>query len=191
MSFEFKYPFLKWLTTYFGVMAGQGSPITWSAVHKAHHKNVDSHDDPHSPIHGLIRGFIFMDFAPYDPRMVLRLTREKAHVFIHNYYMILLVGSWILSVMIGLPEVITATGLSILCSNVANWLGHTNIGYKNFGNESQDRNHWLGAIYFFGEGWHNNHHAKPNKYSFQHKWWEFDLGGFIIKHILADKTTLK
>ena len=172
-------------------MSGQGSPIAWSAVHKAHHKNVDQHNDPHSPVHGFLRGFVFMEFAPYDVRTVVRLTKEKAHVFIHNYYLLILVGSWVLGVLVGLPEVIAATSLSILCTNVGNWLGHTAIGYKNFGNDSEDRNHWLGAIYFFGDGWHNNHHAKPNSFTTQVKWWEFDIAGFVIKHLLADKTTLK
>jgi hypothetical protein len=32
----------------------------------------------------------------------------------------------------------------------------------------------------FGEGYHNNHHAKPRCAAHGHKWWEFDLTRYLI-----------
>ena len=35
----------------------------------------------------------------------------------------------------------------------------------------------------WGEGWHNNHHAKPNNKIFGERAWELDIGGYFIKLI--------
>jgi stearoyl-CoA desaturase (delta-9 desaturase) len=179
-SFEFKHPALKWLFTYFGLMAGQGSPLIWSAVHKAHHKFTDTEKDPHSPVHGLWRAFVCMDFESYDLRTVATMARQKIQLAFHQYYILILVGSWALFVLIGLPEAIAATGLSILGSNMANYLAHK-VGYTSFETSSDDKNSWIVALFFFGDGWHNNHHAKPTSYTTKVKWWEFDTAALVIK----------
>lgn len=189
-SFEFRNKALKWLCSYFAIMAGQGSPMIWTAVHKMHHKHADTEKDPHSPVHGLLRGFLMPAFEPWDLRMVLSMSKDKWQVIIYNYYLLILISGWIVGYLVGLPQVIHGTILAFISTNVGNYLGHM-IGYKNFETKSLDTNHWFNALIFFGDGWHNNHHHNPNKYTTQVKWWEFDIAGFVIKHILADKTTLK
>ena len=47
------------------------------------------------------------------------------------------------------------------------------------------RNLWWMALLFWGEGWHNNHHARPREWNFRMKWWEFDIGAQVIRAILA------
>jgi stearoyl-CoA desaturase (delta-9 desaturase) len=32
-----------------------------------------------------------------------------------------------------------------------------------------------------GEGWHNNHHARPYRWKQGEKWWEIDLPAQFIK----------
>jgi len=189
-SFEFKNPVIKWLFTYFAVMGGQGSPMIWTAVHKMHHKHTDTEQDPHSPIHGLLRGFFVPTFEPWDLRMVVSMARDQYQVFFHQYYLFIILLTWVVSYLLGMPQVIQGTALALLSTNAGNYLGHM-IGYKNFETKSLDTNHWFVALIFFGDGWHNNHHHNPSKFTTQVKWWEFDIAGFVIKHILADKTTLK
>ena len=39
------------------------------------------------------------------------------------------------------------------------------------------------GFYIGGEELHNNHHAHNNDYRFGKKWWELDLGAWIIERI--------
>jgi len=189
-SFEFKHPPLKWILSYFAMMGGQGSPMIWTATHRMHHRYADTEKDPHSPTHGFLRSFLVPTFEPWDLRMVASMSRDKRQVMLQNYYFLIILVSWFISYLIGLPQVIQGTALAFLCTNVGNYLGHM-IGYKNFETKSLDTNHWFVALIFFGDGWHNNHHHNPSRFTTQVKWWEFDIAGFVIKHLLADKTTLK
>jgi hypothetical protein len=42
-------------------------------------------------------------------------------------------------------------------------------------------NNWIFAVVYWGEGWHNNHHANPKKWNFGERWWEIDVSGCIIR----------
>jgi stearoyl-CoA desaturase (delta-9 desaturase) len=54
-------------------------------------------------------------------------------------------------------------------------------GYKNYETTDDSRNNWLVAIFTYGEGWHNNHHAYPRMAPHGHKWWEFDVTYNVIR----------
>jgi stearoyl-CoA desaturase (delta-9 desaturase) len=41
-------------------------------------------------------------------------------------------------------------------------------------------NNWLVAIFTFGEGWHNNHHAHPTSARHGLTWYEVDLNWYGI-----------
>lgn len=43
------------------------------------------------------------------------------------------------------------------------------------------RNSFFLGWFVWGEGWHNNHHSDPRNPSFSLKWWQFDMGGFLIR----------
>ena len=45
-------PWLRATLCVLGAMAGQGSPLLWSAVHRVHHSDPDGVNDIHSPSHG-------------------------------------------------------------------------------------------------------------------------------------------
>jgi stearoyl-CoA desaturase (delta-9 desaturase) len=78
--------------------------------------------------------------------------------------------------------VIIPATISIWASTISNYMNHK-WGYKTFVTTDNSRNNWLNAIFTFGEGWHNNHHARPGEWYFGHRWWELDIGGQIIKLI--------
>jgi stearoyl-CoA desaturase (delta-9 desaturase) len=40
---------------------------------------------------------------------------------------------------------------------------------------------WLG----WGEGWHNNHHAFPKSAFLGHRWWQVDLGKYVLVTLRA------
>jgi fatty-acid desaturase len=56
-----------------------------------------------------------------------------------------------------------------------------NYGYRSFETSDQSKNNFWIGLGAFGEGYHNNHHAKPRCAAHGHKWWEFDLTRYVIK----------
>jgi stearoyl-CoA desaturase (delta-9 desaturase) len=55
------------------------------------------------------------------------------------------------------------------------------FGYRNYQTADDSCNNALLGIIAFGEGWGNNHHAKPQSPRFTAKWWEIDLSWLAIK----------
>ena len=45
-----------------------------------------------------------------------------------------------------------------------------------------DRSHnlFILALFSFGDGWHNNHHAFPRSAFHGLHWWQFDFSGYLI-----------
>jgi stearoyl-CoA desaturase (delta-9 desaturase) len=57
-------------------------------------------------------------------------------------------------------------------------------GYKSHPlKNDQSRNSWIANLITLGEGWHNNHHAKPYAWSNWERWWEFDIPSLVIRVI--------
>ncbi len=54
-------------------------------------------------------------------------------------------------------------------------------GYRNFETRDDSRNNWLVALLSNGEGWHNNHHAKPRCAAHGQRWWELDVSYLTIR----------
>src|SRR5262249_19107018 len=63
--------------------------------------------------------------------------------------------------------------LNASINGAAHW-----IGYQRFKNSA--RNMWVLALLTGGEGLHNNHHEFPGSSRFAQRWWEVDLGWYVI-----------
>lgn len=172
--------------TAIGILAFTGSSIGWVGVHRQHHKFSDKDGDPHSPVtYGAKMLIAKYDFEP--TKWAIRyLITDKFHLFVHKYYfgiVLAWLGVWALVGFPYLMHIAVIPGLiSIWISTVSNYMNHR-WGYKNFKTSDNSRNLWINAIFTFGEGWHNNHHARPGSYTFQVKWWEFDIGALIVRLI--------
>ncbi|WP_422049738.1 acyl-CoA desaturase [Shimia sp.] len=192
-SFQFRWWWLERLFILFGHLAGSGSAIGWVAVHKAHHAYSDTDRDPHGPRRGW-RNFVpdYDDVVNY--RMVRSMLRDRYLRWLHKngilliaaYYLALwLIGGDIAVAFFGgIPQAIT-----ILMSVITNWVGHV-YGYQTYETGEDSRNCWWLAIPAWGESWHNNHHAKPGRASFSHKWWEIDISGAVIA-LISKQGTMK
>jgi fatty-acid desaturase len=186
-AFKLKRP-LEILFTIAGAIGGSGSSIAWTAMHRAHHANVDTALDPHAPTKlgwALVASVYDYNF---DPRHAKDLLRDPFHVFVHRYYTLLLLlwGVCLAAInpnlcMFGFLIPVFA---QITISNLTSYLTHSH-GYRNFETRDESANNVLIAVLAFGEGWHNNHHAAPTRWSFQRRWWEFDLGAIAISALLA------
>jgi stearoyl-CoA desaturase (delta-9 desaturase) len=80
-SFEFKYPFVKWLFTWFALQAGRGSILGWVHIHREHHAYSDTNKDPHAPnING---------WRVFFPHVLNYGVEIKKYLVIYFFYKIL------------------------------------------------------------------------------------------------------
>jgi stearoyl-CoA desaturase (delta-9 desaturase) len=61
-------------------------------------------------------------------------------------------------------------------------IGHIH-GYTNHQVNDSAKNSWIANIMSLGEGWHNNHHARPYQWKQGEKWWEIDPPSWFIKMV--------
>lgn len=178
----------KWFE-YFGTIAATygltGSSIAWVAIHREHHHYTDKEKDPHSPEHhGFMRVQWLSMFDKPNPKYAIHLIRNKFHSWMHKHYFlihsIIFISLLVIDPMLLVSGYLAPAAILWNMGSFINTLTHM-IGYRNFNSDDNSTNiFWLGYL-MFGEGWHNNHHARPNSSKFKEKWWEFDLGWFFIK----------
>lgn len=172
---------------FLGTIGLTGSALAWVAVHRQHHSGADRPIDPHSPVlkEWWRVQFFSMYFRP-NLRFVRDLLRDDFIIFCHRRYIVINLAFAALLFLINPFYVISGylapAALLWHGGSFINTLGHI-WGYRNFPVNDKSVNNPLLGILMFGEGWHNNHHARPDKKSFSAKWWEFDLSYLIIRMI--------
>lgn len=176
------------LGTLFGTLGGVGSSIGWVSVHREHHRYSDTEKDPHSPKFGFARSFYGSVLASVNVKYVTDLLRDNFQVKLHEHYwkinfvyaLALLASGGIHAWLVFhvFPSFILWTTMGLVNTVSHMW------GYRNYPDTREDsRNNWLAGLLAWGEGWHNNHHGDPANWSFQVKWWEFDISKWVIKLI--------
>lgn len=171
-----------------GTLTTLGSIIHWTAVHRFHHMKADTIEDPHSPIYiGLYKAYTFQWKEPKVSKKIIRdLLSNKTVLFVHkNYFKIIFVYLLILLLIDPLFILFMYSIPATLCLNgvaAVTVICHIH-GYKTYDTKDYARNSWIASILSLGEGWHNNHHAKPYLWKQGMKWWEFDPSAIIIKGI--------
>ena len=189
-----------------GSMAVQGPPIYWVSNHRRHHQHSDEPGDPHSPYfdgatrlgrlrgvlhahagwtfgHQITNAVVFTKDWLRDP-LVSRLSR---------LYYVWVALSLVLPAVLGGVATRTWMGaftgflwgglvrvfLTYHATNSINSITHV-FGRRPFATREQSRNNaWL-VIPTAGEAWHNNHHAFPASAIFGLRWWQVDLGGWVV-----------
>jgi stearoyl-CoA desaturase (delta-9 desaturase) len=174
---------LEILFTFFGVAGGSGSPIAWTAMHRAHHAHVDTSSDPHFP-EKLGWRLVFSVYQyDFNPRHVRDLMRDRLQVFIHRYYPVILLAWAALLTAINprlcLFVFLIPAFVQVTVSNLANLVAHGQ-GERRFETPDHSTNNVLISIMGWGEGWHNNHHHDAQNWNFSRRWWELDPGAIAI-----------
>ena len=185
---------IKNVMLFFGVIAGQGSPLFWTVIHRGyHHPNSDTDKDPHTPLKGFFNSWFLWLWKIKEDEMSMRssvdLARDPLQLFIHKNYTIIVwavhgvvalinfeLWLWLLAV----PCFITFHSYSI-----TNSLTHFRLlGYRNYNTKDNSTNTWWLWPFVFGECWHNNHHGDQRAYNFgKIRWWEIDPAGLLISLI--------
>jgi stearoyl-CoA desaturase (delta-9 desaturase) len=188
-------------------MAAQGPILFWAAMHRRHHAFSDRPGDPHSPhldgerevsgLRGLWHahiGWMLSEVAADWASFAQDLMRDRTVFFIHQSYFVWLTAGLLLpGVVAGL---ITgnwrAVGAGILwgglvrtfVANQASWcVGSVchYFGARPFETHDHSANNYAVAVFTFGEGLQNNHHAFPNSARHAMLWWEPDFSGTLIR----------
>lgn len=188
---------------FLGALGGQGSSISWAAVHRQHHKHTDKIKDPHTPQHrGAWHAFfgwtkeITENSNSISFRNIVDLVAKPNHQWIHRNQLYVL---WITPLLIAVYDwklaltlVCLPSAITMVVNNLINVVCHTKIfgNYRNYDTDDCSYNSPLFAFLSWGLAWHNNHHSQPASITFGNtiskRWWEIDLGNVFITLLKID-----
>ena len=192
-----------------GTMAVQGPVISWVADHRKHHAFTDEEGDPHSPhvgrkpgtvgaLQGLWHahtGWLFQEQGRARAHRFARELLEDPGMRRISRAFLPIIGLS-LAMAFGLGFLLTGTLAGALTGLL--WGGFVRVffihhvtwsinsichffGRRRFETDDHSTNvSWL-ALLSFGESWHHNHHAFPRSASHGLRWWEVDVGGYLIR----------
>jgi fatty-acid desaturase len=197
---SFKTPkWFEYVLTICGCLAWQGGPVTWVGVHRLHHKHSDTDMDPHSPNHGFTWAHMLWTLheklegiSGHDAAK--DLLRDNGLRLLDKYFWVpqfvlsavllgigYAIGGW----QLGLSWIVWAVAVRTVFVYHGTWFvnsaAHT-WGYQNYEETGEkSTNLWWVALWSFGEGWHNNHHAHPRSAAHGLRWYELDPTYWTIK----------
>lgn len=185
-----------WLEYFFafcGALTLEGGPIFWVAVHRLHHQNSDQAGDPHSPRDGAWWshvGWILLGETNHNNTKLMSkyapdLAKHKFYIWLNNYHWVpSIVLAAVMFALGGWSLMLWSMFVRIVFGLHATWLVNSAThmwGARRFATRDDSRNTWWVALFTFGEGWHNNHHAHPTSARHGLAWYEFDLSWIQIK----------
>jgi fatty-acid desaturase len=183
---------MEYFLTVCGTLALEGGPIFWVATHRIHHQLTDVPGDPHSPIDGkwwshmgwILSGRSMHHDTTTLARYVPDLAKDRFHVWITKYHYIpLTVLGLILLAIGGWKWVLWGIFLRVVFGLHSTWAVNSAThmwGSRRFATKDLSTNNWLVAMFTFGEGWHNNHHAHPTSARHGLTWYELDVNWYGI-----------
>ena len=199
-----------------GSMAFQGTLFDWVGRHRLHHHHSDEEGDPHSPHpHGntfwsFVRAFwhshMGWAFAPNPPdlaRYAGDLTRSPMLRVVDALFPLwallgLLIPAAIGWAVAGWRGAITGFlwgGLArvFLVHHVTGCINSVCHlwGSRPFPQEDHSHNFAVLGVVGLGEGWHNNHHAFPSSARLGLRWWQVDVGYWVISTLVFFKLAWK
>jgi stearoyl-CoA desaturase (delta-9 desaturase) len=202
-------PRMRLLLAILGSMASQGPLLSWVTIHRKHHALSDRPGDPHSPhVHGnkilgmldglwhAHIGWMFTENAA-DWSFSRDLMGDHRLFWVHRTYLYWVALAFLLPALLGGLITRTWTGAALgfvwggllrcFVVNQASWcvgsICHY-FGSKRFETHDHSANNYWVALFTFGEGLQNNHHAFPSAARHGMYWWEPDFSGTLI-HLLA------
>lgn len=198
---------LEYILATIGALALQGGPIFWVAGHRQHHAHTEDKDkDPYSAQRGFWWSHMLWLFYPraeffnYETykRYAPDLERDPFYRWLNRYFLLLQIPLGVLLYLLGgWSFVIYGMFVRAVLLWHSTWFINSVThmwGYRTFDSEDNSRNLWWAAILTYGEGWHNNHHARPRVAKAGQRWWEIDMTWWSIKVLqtlgLAKKVVL-
>lgn len=175
------------------------NPAAYSILHQKHHAYSDKHGDPHSPV--MEKNFFKFMLITADKYLEAMNQIDNPPKGIAKIYPVWpafdkLANGWSLRLIwaIQFPVYYYLLDLPLwsylllpihylmgpIHGAIVNWCGHK-LGYVNFKSDDNSKNTLFIDFLMMGELYQNNHHRFPNNSNFKQKWFEFDVGFFIMK----------
>ncbi|HKO98217.1 MAG TPA: fatty acid desaturase [Pyrinomonadaceae bacterium] len=185
---------LRRILAWAGAAALQGGPARWTAIHRRHHQMADKGGDPHSPLMGFFHahvGWIMKKDAKEgsDYRtLVPDVSGDDPWLRILDYKL-LFTMPWVLTGIVcfaiaGWRGVLWGTVMRTLALWHLTWcinsVCHV-LGKQPNRTRDESRNVWWLGLLTLGEGWHNNHHARPSAAIHGWLWYQVDISGYAIR----------
>lgn len=190
-----------------GSICMQRGALWWAANHRKHHQYSDLPEDPHSPVahgfwHGHMGWAMELESFPTDYARVrdfdrfpeLRWLNERSDL-VHAAFALLLfsfgevlrwrapalgtsgfqllVWGYLISGLLHLHTI-------FLVNSYAHLYGSRPYPFPSREGRDNSHNVWWLALLTFGEGWHYNHHCFPASARVGLRWWELDLGWWVL-----------
>lgn len=192
------YKWVGYLQTTFGHLSLQGPLIWWVAVHREHHLYTEQSGlDPHTPRDGKFWShmgwLIFRKRRHYEPSFLERfapeLQKDLIYVWLSRFSLLpIIVWGIFISTVCGFKGLLWGVAVPVVLGWHFTWL--VNSATHLWGSQpyitaqtGDSRNNWWVAMLTFGEGWHNNHHAKPTSARHGFKWYQVDVNWYGIKFL--------
>jgi stearoyl-CoA desaturase (delta-9 desaturase) len=185
---------LRRLLAWMGCAALQGGPARWVWMHRRHHRTADRDGDPHSPLEGFFHGHVgwVMRWDEQDAadhhKLVPDVSGEdrwmrvldRGHLFMMPWVM---TGVFCYAVA-GWRGVLWGTLVRTLALWHVTWCVNSichRWGRRPNKTRDESGNVWWVGLLSLGEGWHNNHHARPAAALHGWRWYEVDVSGYVIR----------
>jgi stearoyl-CoA desaturase (delta-9 desaturase) len=176
---------------FFGTAGLQGGPVMWSMVHRRHHQVSDKPSDPHTPLFGFLYSHVGWIFLRKHARRYENMVKD---VLAEPFF------RWLDR---PLASIVPALSLALVCYLIGGWQGmlwgtclrtvlmwnatwcvnsfcHI-MGSREFSTPDTSRNLWWVGLIALGEGWHNNHHARPRCAFHGIRWYQIDFSAMLIR----------
>lgn len=196
-------PALKPILYTVACLSGQGPPIWWAALHRGyHHPYSDKDKDFHSPKKGMWHAYLgwmfYIGIDSVNLKYAGYLLKDSYAIWFHNNYntvvWLSILVLFLIDPMFCLWFCIIPAVFALHMDCLVNTRCHIDrYGYKNFSTNDSSRNIWWLGYLNWGQGWHNNHHYKPNSFNFGYqisgKLYEFDPSLLLIPFVSTWKET--
>jgi fatty-acid desaturase len=178
-----------------GTLALEGGPMFWVATHRIHHRFSDKEGDPHTPRDGkwwshivwMLVGEATHCNADECSRYAPDICKDRFLVWLSKYHCVpLVVLAMGLLAFGGLPFLLWGVFFRVTMGLHATWMVNSLThfwGSRRFATRDSSRNNWFVALWTFGEGWHNNHHAYPTSARHGLAWYEIDMSWLAIRFL--------
>ena len=156
-------------------------------MHRQHHRYADREGDPHSPKLRGLGVMLIHNYAPKNRRWEMRreFRRDPFQRWVHRNYVALVIGYAVALLALDWRLLVfgwaVPVAIKLWISGLTIYVTHR-FGSANFPGADDSKNVWWLGLLAWGEGWHNNHHAKPGSWNFGgHHWWEIDIGAWVVR----------
>lgn len=173
----------------FGAAAWQGSALEWGVDHIQHHSHIDTESDPYNRKRGFfyshIGWLIRRETGTQMARLPHFLKNDRLVMWQHRYYVpIALVMSFLVPAAIcGWRGLLLTGAVRIVALHHTTWFinswAHTGKR-RPYNPDVTANDNWFLALFTFGEGFHNYHHAFPNDYRNGIRAFDWDPSKWLI-----------